>query len=56
MREYDDLLKEAIAKGAAFQSTAREYIPKMYYALRNENPKISPADARDRIDKFGTWY
>ncbi len=57
MSEYDELLKEAITKGAVFQSTAREYISKMYYALRNENPRISPADARDRIEKdcIGIW-
>jgi hypothetical protein len=57
MSGYDDLLKEARAKCAAFQSTAREYIPKMYSALCNENSKISSADARDRIEKdcVGIW-
>jgi regulator of replication initiation timing len=51
LSEYDDLLTEATAKAEAFRATAREYIPKMYAALRNENPNISPGDARDRIQK-----
>lgn len=57
MSWYDDLLREARTKCAAYQSTAREYIPKMYSALRNENSKISPSDARDRIEKdcVGIW-
>jgi len=57
LSEYDDLLKEVKGKAAAFQSTAREYIPKMYQALRNENQEIPPADARDRIEKdcVGIW-
>jgi|GEM_PF-1592225 len=57
MSEYDDLVKEAKVKAAAFQSTAREYVPKMYQALRNENQEIPPADARDRIEKdcVGIW-
>ncbi|MGB6673194.1 MAG: hypothetical protein WBE34_12230, partial [Candidatus Nitrosopolaris sp.] len=57
MSEYDDLVKEAKVKAAAFQSTAREYIPKMYQALRKENHEIPPTDARDRIEKdcVGIW-
>jgi hypothetical protein len=58
MSTYDDILKEARTKVQAFrQMTAREYIPRMYWALRDENPHISPEDARDRIDKdcFGMW-
>jgi hypothetical protein len=35
----------------SFKSTAREYIPKLYSALRNENPNLTPDDARDRIEK-----
>ena len=57
LSEYDDLLKEVKGKAAAFQSTAREYVPKMYLALRNENHEIPAADARDRIEKdcAGIW-
>jgi hypothetical protein len=57
LSEYDDLLKEVKGKAAAFQSTAREYIPKMYQALRKENHEIPPTDARDRIEKdcAGIW-
>lgn len=51
MSNYDDLLQEARAKVEAFRSSAKEYIPKMYEALRNENADISPEDARDRIEK-----
>jgi hypothetical protein len=40
-----------------YRSTAKEYIPQMYEALRNEDANISPQDARDRIEKdcFGIW-
>ena len=57
MSNYDELLEEARAKAEAFRSSAKEYIPKMYQALRNENPNISPEDARDRIEKdcVGIW-
>jgi hypothetical protein len=57
MSKYDDLLKEAKAKAEAFTLTAKEYIPKMYNALREEDPNISPDDARDRIQKdcVGIW-
>jgi hypothetical protein len=57
LTEYDDLLKEVKVKADAFQSTAREYIPKMYQALRKENHGITPTDARDRIEKdcVGIW-
>jgi hypothetical protein len=51
LTEYDKLLEEAEAKAEAFRSTAKEYIPKMYYALRDENPNLTPEDARDRIEK-----
>jgi hypothetical protein len=57
MSKYDDLLREAKANAEAFALTAREYIPKMYKALREEDPKISADDARDRIQKdcAGIW-
>jgi hypothetical protein len=51
MSKYDDLLREAKANAEAFALTAREYIPKMYSALREEDPNISPYDAKDRIQK-----
>ena len=51
MSKYDDLLNEAKAKAEAFALTAREYIPKMYNALYEEDPNMSPDDARDRIQK-----
>jgi len=55
--EYDDLLEEARSKAAAYMSTAKVYIPKMYNALINESKNISPEDARDRIEKdcIGIW-
>jgi hypothetical protein len=57
MSKYDDLLEEARTKSEAFRSTAYEYIPKMYQALRNENPNTTAQDARDRIEKdcVGIW-
>jgi hypothetical protein len=57
MDKYDELLKEAKAKAEAFALTAREYIPKMYDALRTEDSILSPEDARDRIEKYcvGIW-
>ena len=52
MTEYDKLLNEARAKTEAFSKlTAKEYIPKMYCALRNESRTLTPEDARDRIEK-----
>jgi hypothetical protein len=55
--EYDDLLHEVRNRAEAYRSTAKEYIPKMYEALRKEDVNISPEDARDRIEKdcFGIW-
>lgn len=57
MTEYDNLLEEAKQKAAAFQSTAKEYIPRMYAALRREDPYMSSQDARERIekDRIGFW-
>jgi hypothetical protein len=55
--QYDDLLEEVRSKAAAYMSTAKLYIPKMYNALMDENKNISPEDARDRIEKdcVGVW-
>ena len=57
MGKYDDLLEEAKSRAAAYISTAKLYIPKMYNALMDENKNISPEDARDRIEKdcIGIW-
>jgi hypothetical protein len=58
LTKYDDLLKEAKSKLSAIQqSTARDYIPRMYAELRKENSDITPEDARDRIEKdcVGIW-
>ena len=51
MTKYDDLLLEAKIKAEAYRSTARVFIPKMYNALRDEDPNITSQDARDRIEK-----
>jgi len=45
------LLAEARTKAEAFRAAAKEYIPGMYDALRSEDHNISPAVARDRIQK-----
>jgi hypothetical protein len=57
LTEYDNLLEEAKQKAAAFQSTAKEYIPRMCVALRREDPYMSSQDARERIekDRIGFW-
>ena len=57
MGKYDDLLEEAKSRAAAYISTAKLYIQKMYNALMDENKNISPEDARDRIEKdcVGIW-
>ena len=52
MPNYDELLGEVRKKAEAFfRLSANEYVPKMYWALRNENPNITPEDARERIEK-----
>jgi hypothetical protein len=51
LSEYDDILEKAREAAEQFRSTAKEFIPKMYRALCNENRNISPEDARDRIEK-----
>ena len=55
LSEYENLLEEIRAKITDIQNklivTAREYIPKMYQAIINENSKISPVEARARIEK-----
>jgi hypothetical protein len=52
MATYEELLEEARSKVVAFQqTTAKEYIPKMYEAVRSENPNHTPEDIRERITK-----
>ena len=57
-RSYEELLAEVRTKVEDFlASTANEYIPKMYQALRNENRDMSAQDAGKRIQKdcTGIW-
>ncbi len=55
MSEYNDLLQELRSKTIDLQkpiiATAKEYIPKMYKALLNENPNLTPIEVRQRIGK-----
>jgi hypothetical protein len=55
MSAYDDLLQQAKLRVEGLRielrSTARELIPKMYQALKEENPRIIPEDARNRIER-----
>jgi hypothetical protein len=51
LSRYDELLEQARQRADAFRSTAKEFISKMYMALRDEDPNTSPGDARDRIEK-----
>lgn len=58
MSTYEELLEEARTKVQSIQqSTAQEYVPKMYWKLRDENPELAPNDARYRIekDRIGIW-
>jgi hypothetical protein len=55
MKKYNDLLEEVRTKLVEFRLfTARDYLPKMYYTLREE---FTPENARDRIEKDcrGIW-
>ncbi len=52
MKKYEKLLKESKTKIHGFLvSTAGEYVPKMYTALRDDKPTISPVEAKDRIQR-----
>jgi hypothetical protein len=58
MPTYNELLEEVRTKVQSFQQfTAKEYVPKMYRNLRDENPELGPNDARYRIEKdcVGIW-
>jgi hypothetical protein len=58
MPTYNELLEEVRTKVQSFQQfTAKEYVPKMYRILRDENPELGPNDARYRIGKdcVGIW-
>lgn len=51
MTEYERLLNEVSEKMEKFRSTtAKEYVPKMYMALRKEDPSLTAKDARKRIE------
>lgn len=49
-KTYDKLLLEARNEARRYNETAARLIPKMYYALRQEE-HLSKPDARDRIEK-----
>jgi hypothetical protein len=49
LSEYDDLLRKAREEDEQSRFRAKELIPAMYKALREENSNISASDARDRI-------
>ena len=55
MKEYDKLLEEVRTKiiplNQTIRTTAKEYIPKMYQALCQEDINLTPQDARERIEK-----
>ena len=54
------LLKEVRSKITDLQkpivATAKEYIPKMYKAILNENPNLTPIEVRKRIEKIVKIY
>lgn len=52
MTEYERLLNEVLEKIEKFRlTTAKEYIPKMYFALRREDPSLTVQGARNRIER-----
>lgn len=52
MMEYERLLQEAKTKVFRFlSSTAKDYVPRMYKAIRDESPHLSPIEARAKIEK-----
>jgi hypothetical protein len=61
MSKYDELLEEVITKilplKETIRTTARDYIPKMYKALLQEDINLTPQEARERIEKdcLGFW-
>ena len=57
MSTYDEMLQQVKVIGQAHQSKVKEYIPNIYWALRNEDSNTTPEDARNRIEKdcFGIW-
>jgi hypothetical protein len=52
MNEYGDLLEQARSRVSQLkrdvEQTAKEFIPKMYNALRTLDPYITPTDAGKR--------
>ena len=54
MSEYAILLKEARSKIADLKkpivATSKEYVPKMYEAIQNEDPNLKPIEVRKRIE------
>ena len=54
MSEYTFLLEEARSKIADLKkpiiATSKEYVPKMYIAIQNENPNLKPLEVRKKIE------
>ena len=54
MSEYTFLLEEARSKIADLKkpivATSKEYVPKMYKAIQNENPNLKPIEVRKKIE------
>jgi hypothetical protein len=58
MTTYEELLEESRFKIQSFlESTANEYVPKMFWALHDEDPELEAKDVKDRIEKdcFEIW-
>lgn len=57
MKEYDRLLQQATQEEERHRAVAKTIIPLMYAALRDEEPNMTPQDARERIEKdcVGFW-
>lgn len=51
MKEYDRLLQQATQEEERHRAVAKTIIPLMYAALRDEEPNMTPQDARERIEK-----
>jgi len=60
MHEYDRLLEEVRTKmldlRQTIQTTAIDFIPRMYQALRQEDKTLTPKEARQRIEKDCPYF
>jgi hypothetical protein len=49
---YEELIKEVRSKYDAFGlMTAKKYVPKLWEALKNENPSLSREELRERLER-----